>query len=90
MHLVARVDLKAERKQARLHILSAVEESGADSPRVAEALADELYLLAQWLGLEEIAVTDRGGLAGPLKSALKEAKRSGAFDVKKSFHLEDA
>jgi uncharacterized protein YcaQ len=88
--LVARVDLKAERKQARLQVLSAIEEPGADFLQVAEALANELYLLAQWLGLEEIAVTDRGSLAGPLKSALKEAKRSGTFDIKKSFHLEDA
>jgi uncharacterized protein len=88
--LAARVDLKAERKQARLHVLSAIEESGANSLPVAEALANELSLLAHWLGLEEIAVNDRGGLAGPLKAALKEAKRAGAFDVKKSFHLEDA
>jgi uncharacterized protein YcaQ len=87
---VARVDLKAERKQARLLVLSAIEEPGADPRQVAEALAGELYLLAQWLGLEEIAVSDRGALARPLKSTLKEAKRSGPFDVKKSFHLEDA
>jgi uncharacterized protein len=87
--LVARVDLKAERKEARLHVLSAIEEPGANSLQVAEALANELFLLAQWLGLEEIAVSSRGALAGSLKSALKEAKRVGTFDVKKSFHLED-
>jgi hypothetical protein len=40
--------------------------------------------------LKEIAVSDRGALAGPLKTALKEVKRAGAFNVKKSFHLEDA
>jgi uncharacterized protein YcaQ len=88
--LVARVDLKADRKEARLHVLSAIEEPGTHSLQVPEALADELQLLGQWLGLEEIAVSDRGALAGPLKSALKEVKRAGAFDVKKSFHLEDA
>jgi hypothetical protein len=53
-------------------------------------LANELYLLAQWLGLEEIAVGNRGALAGPLKSALKEAGRSGSVSIKTSFHLEDA
>jgi uncharacterized protein YcaQ len=72
--LVARVDLKAERKQARLDVLSAMEEPGAETGKIAEALAAELVLLAQWLGLEEIAVADRGALAGPLKSALKQAK----------------
>src|ERR1700722_12911862 len=35
--LVARVDLKAERKQARLQVLSAIEEPGADLLKVAEA-----------------------------------------------------
>ena len=88
--LVARVDLKAERKQARLHVLSSIEEPGADSGQVAVALADELYLLAQWLGLEEVAVANRGGLAGALKSASKELQRSTAFGAEKSFHLEDA
>ena len=56
-------------------MLSALEEPGADRVKVAEALADELSLLAQWVGLEEIAVADRGALAAPLKSALKNAKR---------------
>ena len=72
--LVARVDLKAERNQGRLQVLSALEEPGADRIRVAEALADELSLLARWVGLEEIAVVDRGTLAAPLKSALKIAR----------------
>ena len=72
--LVARVDLKAERKQGRLQVLSAHEEPGADRNRVAEALADELSLLAGWVGLEDIAVIDRGTLAAPLKSALKIAR----------------
>ena len=50
--LVARVDLKAERKQRKLQVLSALEEPGADRVKVAEALADELLLLARWLGLK--------------------------------------
>jgi uncharacterized protein len=88
--LVARVDLKAERKQAKLQVLSAQEESGADRVRVAEALADELLLLARWVGLEEVAISDRGGLAGPLRSALKNAQRRGSFGVEARLHLEDA
>ena len=68
--LVARVDLKAERKLAKLHVLSALEEPGADRVKVADALAYELRILAGWMGLEQIAVADRGSLAAPLRSAL--------------------
>jgi uncharacterized protein YcaQ len=75
--LVARVDLKADRKQGRLEVLSALEEPGADRVKVAVALADELTLLAGWVGLEQVAVSDRGTLAAPLKSALVNAKYSG-------------
>jgi uncharacterized protein YcaQ len=88
--LVARVDLKAERKQGKLWALSALEEPGANRVQVAEALADELFLLARWVGLEEVAVSNRGGLAAPLRSALKNAKRSGSLGAEQSLHLEDA
>jgi uncharacterized protein len=88
--LVARVDLKAERKHGKLQVLSAQEEPGADRVRVGEALADELLLLARWVGLEEIAVSDRGGLAGALRSALKKEQGQGSFGVEKRLHLEDA
>jgi uncharacterized protein len=73
--LVARVDLKAERKKGELQVLSALEEPGANLDKVVEALVHELSLLAQWIGLEEITVAERGGLAGPLRSAIKSAKR---------------
>jgi uncharacterized protein YcaQ len=73
--LVARVDLKAERKAGRLHVLSALEEPGADRDKVGNALAEELTLLARWVGLEEIAVAERGSLAAPLRAALKNARR---------------
>lgn len=68
--LVARVDLKAERKLAKLHVLSALEEASADRVKVAEALAHELRILARWLGLEQIVVTERGSLAASLRAAL--------------------
>jgi len=67
--LVARVDLKADRKLGRLLVLSAHEEPGVDRPLVAEALAGELALLAEWLGLDRIRVAERGALAAPLKLA---------------------
>jgi uncharacterized protein len=68
--LVARVDLKADRKHARLHVLSAIEEPGIDRSKVAGALANELVTLARWVGLQEIAVSDRGMLAAPLRAAV--------------------
>src|SRR6202011_2744961 len=74
--LFARVDLKAERKVGRLQVLAALEEPGTDRVKVAEALAEELLLLAQWVGLKEMAVAYRGSLAAPLRSALKNAKGS--------------
>jgi uncharacterized protein YcaQ len=65
--LVARVDLKADRKLGRLDVLSAHQEPGVDQRLVAEALADELALLAKWLGLDRIRVADRGDLATSLR-----------------------
>jgi uncharacterized protein YcaQ len=73
--LVARVDLKAERKKGELQVLSAREEPGTNRDKVVAALADELSLLAQWIGLDKITVAERGALAEPLRSALKRAIR---------------
>jgi hypothetical protein len=70
--LVARVDLKADRKLGRLHVLSAHEEPGVDRPMVAEALAGELALLAEWLGLDGIYVAERGNLAAPVRLAINK------------------
>jgi uncharacterized protein YcaQ len=54
--LVARVDLKADRRKNTLLVQRANFESGA--PRyVAEALGAELLRLGAWLGLTEIDVT---------------------------------
>jgi uncharacterized protein YcaQ len=66
--LVARVDLKADRATGTLQVLGAHEEPGANIPRVARALADELNALALWLGLERIRVTRRGNLSRSLRS----------------------
>ncbi len=68
--LVARVDLKADRKRGTLQVLSAIEEPGVDRSKVAGALANELRMLAHWVGLEKISVSDRGALATPLRSAI--------------------
>ncbi len=67
--LVARVDLKSDREASVLRVQAAHAEPGA--PRAMPgALANELRLLAGWLGLDEIEVVDRGDLATRLTSAL--------------------
>ncbi|GAA3301097.1 winged helix-turn-helix domain-containing protein [Dactylosporangium vinaceum] len=73
--LVARVDLKADRKAGILQIPAAWIEplTGRGVPgeaEVAEALAVELCRFAGWLGLEEVDLPQRGDFAVPLAKAL--------------------
>jgi len=65
--LVARVDLKADRKARRLRVLAAHAEAGIESLHVREPLLQELGRLASWLDLESIEVGDRGTLARDLR-----------------------
>jgi uncharacterized protein YcaQ len=69
--LVARVDLKSDRAAGRLRVLSAHLEAGADPDATAEALGDELRLMAQWLSLDGVSVARRGDLAAALSAALR-------------------
>lgn len=65
--LVARVDLKADRAAGVLIVQSAWGEP--DAPETtASALATELRLMADWLGLDEVRVEPRGDLAGALQA----------------------
>jgi uncharacterized protein len=59
--LVGRVDLKANRQQARLEVRGGSAEEGVRVDRIAAPLAAELAQLAGWLGLESVAVTSRRG-----------------------------
>lgn len=68
--LVARVDLKADRKAGVLRIPGAFLETGQDAKRVARELAIELAEMARWLGLGEIEVGPKGDLAGELRRAV--------------------
>jgi uncharacterized protein YcaQ len=68
--IVARVDLKADRKGSRLLVHGAYLEPDADENHVADELQEELTLLATWLELETVLVADRGDLARPLQRAL--------------------
>ncbi len=65
--LVARVDLKADRAAGVLRVLGAFAEPGNATTRVAGALAGELRVMADWLGLAEVVVADRGDLATELR-----------------------
>ena len=65
--LVARVDLKAERADGALRVRGAFGESGHDPVTIAGPLADELALLAGWLGLERVVVDEHGDLAPALR-----------------------
>jgi uncharacterized protein YcaQ len=79
--LVARVDLKADRKAGVLRVPGAWAEPDRPAGEVAEALAVALRDLALWLGLDEVGAPVRGDLARPLRIALKEATGSGAEGV---------
>jgi hypothetical protein len=70
--LVARVDLKADRRAGVLRVRAAWAEEGVpDRDRVGSELAAELAEMAAWLGLGEgVAVDVKGDLAPDLRRAL--------------------
>lgn len=64
--LVARVDLKADRKENTLLVLGAFSEPEVDVAYVVRELKDEVQLMANWLGLEKVRVTPNGDIATTL------------------------
>ncbi|HZS85199.1 MAG TPA: crosslink repair DNA glycosylase YcaQ family protein [Stellaceae bacterium] len=71
--LVARLCLKSDRANSTLQVRTAHGEDGTDRGAVAEALAAELRLMADWLGLERLAVAAAGDLAAALRDAMTPA-----------------
>ena len=68
--LVARVDLKAERADGGLRVRGAFGEPLRVPEEIAGPLADELELLAGWLGLDRVVVDKHGDLAPALRAAV--------------------
>jgi len=68
--LVARVDLRADRRAGVLAVLGAYAEPDVDTAAVAVRLAAELAQLAAWLGLDAVHVARRGDLARRLTAAV--------------------
>lgn len=68
--LVGRVDLKADRQAGVLRVQAAHAEEGAEHPLVADALAEELRLMAGWLELDSVEVAPAGDLAPALRRVL--------------------
>ncbi len=64
--LVARVDLKSDRKAGRLLVCASHSEPDQDRDHVAAELAPQLESMARWLGLDGVAVERRGDLAPAL------------------------
>jgi uncharacterized protein YcaQ len=69
--IVARVDLKADRKLKQLLVLATHKEDGIDEQKTIEHLAQELKSLAAWLGLERVKVSRRGPFARNLAAHMK-------------------
>jgi uncharacterized protein YcaQ len=74
--IVARVDLKADRKSARLLVLAAHEEPGVSTRHCAEQLAVELTSLSRWLTLRSIHVSPHSDFARTLAAALPGQSQS--------------
>ena len=73
--LVARFDLKADRRGSALLVPAAHLEPGADPGPVAEMAAAELDALRSWLGLDRVVVGRRGTLATALRRTMPGSAR---------------
>ena len=68
--LVARIDVKSDRRAGVLRVLGAFAEPEGDPGAVARELAEELRLIADWLELDEVSVARKGDLAARLAKAV--------------------
>lgn len=68
--IVARVDLKADRKSSKLLVLNVHEEGQIDRNECVDALGAELQALQQWLCLDAVAVTRHNRITRLLETVL--------------------
>jgi len=68
--LVGRADIKADRKAGVLTVPGAFLEDGQDPTRVAPEMAAELRVMADWLGMGDVAIGNKGNLAQELRKAV--------------------
>ena len=69
--LVARVDLKADRRESTLVVKSAHLEEGEAPGLVASELASRLNTMSKWLGMEQLRVCRFGNLSLKLLAAMR-------------------
>jgi uncharacterized protein YcaQ len=72
--IVARVDVAADRRERLLVVHAAHAEPAVDHEAAAAALAVELATMAGWLGLEGVAVGNRGDLCAELSRAVAQLR----------------
>ena len=65
--MAGRLCLKADRENNALLVNASYHEADADPAETARALAPELRLMAEWLGLAEVKVARSGNLAAALR-----------------------
>jgi uncharacterized protein YcaQ len=65
--LVARVDLKADRKNSSLQLLGAWSEPGHPASEIAEPIRHELDTLRRWSHLDDLTISPNGDLAPALR-----------------------
>lgn len=68
--VVGRIDLKSDRQAGVLRVQSAWSEPGQDAHAMAERIAPILRRAAQWQGLGDVVVADRGNAAGAVRASL--------------------
>jgi uncharacterized protein len=76
-NFVARLDLKADRANQTLRVVGAFAEPQTEPKTFVHAVAAELRAMADWLGLEKIAISKHGDLAPMLRSALTAVQQRG-------------
>jgi uncharacterized protein YcaQ len=68
--IMGRVDLKADRKAGCLLVLNAHEEDSIDIDHCCKGLSEELHALKDWLGLDEVRVTDNNHFSRRLREKI--------------------